>query len=255
MSNQSVLTAFRVLETVAATQPVGLSELARATGLSKTTVQRSLVTLAEAGWLARGRSGSRAAWSLTPRAYVVGSQGAMSTALRDAAMPILADLQRATGETIHLSLVTDREVVLVERLDSAHELRTYFPLGLTTPLHATASGKAALAALEDAALDAYLASDLEQTQPRTVVDRERIRADVERIRIEGFATVDQEWQQGVTAVAATARVDGAPFATVSISAPSSRVDGERIQRNGALVVDAAARLARVLASAQHVATR
>ena len=101
MTTASVVTAFSVLERVAEHQPVGLSELARAADLPKSTVQRCLLTLQEIGGVeSSGAAPTR--WSMSLRALsVCGSAGARES-LRDLALPIMSDLQLVTTETVHL---------------------------------------------------------------------------------------------------------------------------------------------------------
>ncbi|MEU1166916.1 helix-turn-helix domain-containing protein, partial [Streptomyces sp. NPDC005921] len=113
---RSVTTALQVLEAVAVNQPVGLSALARALGLPKTTVQRSLTTLADSGWIEQQASTGR--WQVGVRAFVVGSAVSARGGLRSIALPMMRELGVEVGETVHLMVPTGREVVLVERVDS-----------------------------------------------------------------------------------------------------------------------------------------
>ena len=130
MATNSVVSAFRVLETVADHQPIGLSELTRLVDLPKSTVQRFLLTCKEIGWLKPSVT-QPVRWSLTSRAFAVGSKAYDDQPIRGTAMPFLSELQLATTETIHLCVPDGREMVLLERLDSAHTLRAFMPLGNT----------------------------------------------------------------------------------------------------------------------------
>ncbi|MFF4356743.1 IclR family transcriptional regulator [Streptomyces sp. NPDC001604] len=238
---QSVLNALRVLEEVADRQPAGLSGLARGLGMPKSTVQRCLLTLEEAGW---ARVDSAGQWEVTSRAFSVGAKVANSAHLRDLAVPVLNELQAATGETVHLMIPDGYEMVLVERIDSAHQLRTVHPLGGRTALHCGANGKSYLATFSDDDLDQYLGRPLAAATPRTLTDPERLREELERIRDNGYATADEELAEGAVAIAAVIRHPGrTPVATLSISAPKARVGAELFEPYGHLVREAAQKIA------------
>jgi IclR family acetate operon transcriptional repressor len=240
-----VLNALRVLEEVSARQPAGLSDLARRLGLPKSTVQRCLLTLAKAGWIRADRVTGQ--WELTGRAFSVGAQAANTRNLREIALPVLNDLQSATGETIHLMVPDGAEMVLIERLDSAHQLRTFNALGSRAPLHTSANGKAYLADLPVAEVDAYLSEHLTAATEYTLTDPAALSADLQTIRERGYATADQELAEGIIAVGAAIRpIHGPPVASLSISAPKVRVTHDLIAPYGHRAREAADRIAKHL---------
>lgn len=238
MTMNSVKTALRVLEAVAAQQPAGLSDLARRLGLPKSTVQRCLATLDEAGWI---RPGGRelTRWVVTGRAFSVGSQVANTRNLREIALPALSALQEATLETIHLMVPDGDEMVLIERLDSAYELRTFKPLGSRAPLHATSNGKAVLAHLPEDEREAYLAARLKPVTANTLTDPDELRARLAEIRARGYAINVEEMHDGVTSVGAAILDGGRPAASLSISGPSSRITPDKHTDYGTRVTTAA----------------
>lgn len=243
---QSVKTALLVLETVAARQPVGLSELARALAVPKSTVQRCLSTLQEAGWLTPAGDAS-GRWLVTGKAFSVGSQFANRQDLRTIALPALSEVQAASLETVHLMVLDRDELVLVERLDSAHPLRTFNPIGSRVPLHATATGKAVLATLPADRLDAYLRTAITPMTSHTIVDGQVLRAQLAQIRRDGYAVNDQELEIGVAAVGSSVRTPGGDaVGALSISAPRVRLGPERYSEYGRLVSTAASRIGALL---------
>lgn len=240
----SVKTALRVLEAVAAHQPAGLSDLTRRLALPKSTVQRCLATLHEAGWIRPGGH-ELTRWVLTGRAFSVGSQVANTRNLREVALPALSDLQAATLETIHLMVPDDTEMVLIERLDSAHELRTFKPLGSRAPLHATSNGKAVLACLPADETGAYL-THLEPVTSQTVTDPDALRRQLAAIRERGYAINEGELHDGVTSIGAAIVADGRPVASLSISGPSSRLTPDKYTDYGTRVMAATHQIATAL---------
>ncbi|RSN29114.1 IclR family transcriptional regulator [Amycolatopsis sp. WAC 04169] len=248
MTTNSVLSAIKVLEAVGESQPVGLSELARTVGLPKSTVQRTLRTLEEVGWC---RTDDAARWQLTYRAFAVGNQARDAGGLRERALPILHELQLGTGETIHLAAADGRELVLLERLDTAHSLRAFLPLGYRIPLNASATGQAYLAACTDLEVDAYLKGGvLEERTRRTIVDPDALRARLAEIRARGWSLNQEGLSDGIVAVgAAILDADGHPIGAVSVSGPTVRMTDAVFDEHGRAVAEAAHRITRGLGAA------
>src|SRR5580693_6872120 len=157
---ESVKTALRVLEQVAKMGQKGVSELARALGEPKSTVQRNLLTLHEAGWIKPLDQHGRRGWMLSTKVVSLARTLEPVTGLRMHALPVLEKLREVTRETIHLTILDGDRVVLIERLDSPQALRTVRPLGGAGPLHASSNGKAMLAHLAAPRRHAYLAQPL-----------------------------------------------------------------------------------------------
>ncbi|WP_305094009.1 IclR family transcriptional regulator [Prescottella sp. R16] len=239
MSTTSVVSAFRVLEEVARMQPVGLSELARAVELPKSTVQRCLLTLHDIGWL-RPTNTQPTRWKLTYRAFSVGTQAADQDTFRDTALPFLSDLQLATTETIHLTVPDGDELILIERLDTPHQLRAFLPLGTRIPLHASATGLAFLAASSDEFVESYGATALLARTPNTITDPDVLHSTVEKIRRQGYSVNEQGLSTGITALgAAILGPRGEPIGSVSVSGPSSRMTPDKFEFFGRAVCEAA----------------
>ncbi|MFI1919776.1 IclR family transcriptional regulator [Nocardia sp. NPDC020380] len=243
----SVTTALRVFEEVAAAQPAGLSDLARRLDTPKSTVQRCLKTLESAGWV-RTAPDDSGRWVITGKAFSIGSAVASGADLRAVAMPILSELQAQTGETIHLALPDGDELVLIERLDSPHQLRAFLPLGTRLPLHAASNGKAYLASLPDSEIEDVLRRDLDRRTPRTITDPDALRAELAEIRGRGYAITEQELHDGITAIAVALRPGGSgrTAASFSISGPSVRITPDLYEDYGRQALEAKTRIERFL---------
>ncbi|MEV5501573.1 IclR family transcriptional regulator [Nonomuraea fuscirosea] len=227
---QNVINALRVLEEVAARQPIGVGELARELGLPKSTVQRSLRTLNEAGWI-RPAGGEVTRWQVTSKALQIARTTELG--LRDAAMPVMEELRQRTGETIHLMVPEGDAVVLIERLETDKPLRIVLPLGIRLPLHASANGKAVLAHLRRpaGALPGYTGT--------TITDRDALRAELDGVLARGYADNRGEWRSDIAAVAAAVLGPGGPVASLSVSTPASRMPEALRAEYGKLVTQAA----------------
>ncbi|MFD7312882.1 IclR family transcriptional regulator [Streptomyces sp. NPDC059883] len=237
---QNVLNALRALEEVAARQPVGVADLARAMELPKSSVQRALVTLHTAGWL-RPAGGTPTRWVVTTKALHVGRHATGELGLRDVAVPVMEELRRRTDETVHLAVPEGGKVVLIERLETAQPVRIILPLGQNLPLHASANGKAVLAASPAGVIDRQLAEGLSGFTATTITDPRRLLAELAEIRERGYAANGGEWRTDVSAVAAAVLGgSGQPVASISVNVPTSRLTSEDQAAYGLLVREAAA---------------
>lgn len=220
---RSVSVALAVLEAVSERQPVGVSELSRAMALPKSTAQRMLSTLGELGWI-RSTGDEPTRWSLTAKAMAIGSRHRGDDEIRQIALPAMHTLSAATGETVHLSVPQERRVVLLEKIEGVHPVRTNAVVGHGAPMHTTASGKALLAAMPEMQAAALLrAAPLEALTPHTDTDVEALLRELERVRRRGYAVTVGTRHPDIAAVGA-AIVDetGRPVATLSLSLPVQR---------------------------------
>lgn len=239
---QNVLNTLRVLEEVAARQPVGVGELSRELGMPKSSVQRALVTLHEAGWI-RPAAGEMTRWVMTTKALAVGGRAGGDLGLRDAAVPIMEDLRRRTEETIHLTIPEDDKMVLIERLETTKPLRISMALGHALPLHASANGKAVLAHSAPEIIRRLFAQELPRYTESTITDPDELRAEFAKIRDQGFAVNHGEWRSDVGSVAAAVLdADGKPIASLSVNIPLTRLTTEFEAEFGAAVREAADRI-------------
>ncbi len=245
MEMKSVTRSLRILEAVAQHQPVTVGELTKIFGLPKSTVQRTLVTLAEAGWLRASRKDTTR-WEIGARVLAVRPAALQGSSLFAAAREPMVRLRDQVNETIHLSVPDALDgMVVVDRVDCAHAVRTFHAIGDLSPLHATAVGRAILAHLPKQDVEELLAGGLERFSDTTPVDPAELRADLGRIRTEGYAVNDNQFRPGVCAIAAPVLdEDGTPLASVAISMPDSRYDAERTPEWGQLVTETTAEIAR-----------
>ncbi len=240
---QSVLRSFRVLETVADHQPIGVADVARIVELPTSTVQRILVTLRDAGWIA-STDEALTRWTMTPRALAVGRKAVPETGLLQAAALPVRQLCDATQETIHLSVPDGvSNVVIVDRTDPEQAVRTYVRVGFSSPIHATSSGRSILAAMSDEAVEEVISRGLSAVTDKTLTEPERFRQEIKECRDKGYAVNVGENRPNVTAFAA-AVLEGSsrPIAAVAISMPSHRFDHRLTGHWGDLVMEAASQI-------------
>jgi IclR family acetate operon transcriptional repressor len=242
-ATNSLARGLLVLEVISAEQPIGVGELARTTGLPKSSVQRALGTLADAGWI-ESTDDRLTRWSLSQKVRSIGHRAGDDPSLHHAALPHLHWLRDQTQETIHFGMsVRDRSMLVIDRVDSNRPVRTFMEIGTTIPLHACASGKAVLASWDERRLDRYIEAGLDEITPTTITAAEDLRRDLKEAREKGYAVNFAENREGVFAVGAAGSVqrDGAG-AAISISMPDSRFDASRVTEWGELARETAARI-------------
>jgi len=243
---RTVLGTFRVLEEVAFTQPAGVGELSRRLGMPKTTVQRALQTLWTAGWICPSGA-EQTSWVLTTRALHIGQRAIPDLGVRDAALPIMRELRKETGETAHLMVLEGDRAVLIEKVETEHAIRAVITLGSAVPLHGSSNGKAMLAYRPVEEVRSIVGGHLDRYTDRTIVDWDEFLTELGRVRERGYATNVGEWRTDISAVASPIfDHEGRTQASLSISAPASRMSAELRRSYGTLITEAARRVSATL---------
>ena len=153
-----------------------LSEVARQAGLSRAAVRRSLITLQTLGYV----GSEERQFYLTPRVLTLGYAYLSSLSVADVAQSHLTDLANEVHESCSASVLDGFDIVYVARAATKRIMTISLSVGTRLPAHATSMGRVLLAALQDDRLDAYLdAATLAPLTERTIVDRVRLRAEVE----------------------------------------------------------------------------
>ena len=235
---QSVARAVRVLELIAQEGELRVTDLGRGLGVHKTTASRLAATLAAGGLIERDpvTDRYRLGFGLI---RLVGAAMASIDLVRTA-HPVLEELAERTHETVNIGVLSGDGVVYVDQVSSAHLVGTTNWVGRRTPLHSSSSGKVFLAHMPEPERQRFLAQPLEALTGRTVTDPERLRRELKEIRVRGYATILDELEQGLSAVAAPVRQSsGEVVAALSVSGPSFRVRSIDLPRLGRLTIDAA----------------
>jgi IclR family acetate operon transcriptional repressor len=235
---QSVARAVRALELIAQEGELGVTDLGRGLGVHKATASRLAATLAAGGLIERDpvTDRYRLGFGLI---RLVGAAMAGIDLVRTA-HPVLEELADRTHETVNIGVLSGDGVVYVDQVSSGHLVATTNWVGRRTPLHSSSSGKVFLAHMPEPARQQILARPLEALTPRTVTDPERLQRQLKEIRVRGYATIQGELEEGLTAVAAPVRQsNGEVVAALSVSGPSFRVRSIDLPRLGRLTIDAA----------------
>ncbi|MBL6276444.1 IclR family transcriptional regulator [Micromonospora fiedleri] len=205
-----------------------LSEVARATGLTRAAARRFLLTLVELGYVhTDGRL-----FALRPRILDLGYAYLSSLSLPEVAQPHMEALVAQVHESCSVSVLDGDEVVYVARVPTKRIMTVGISVGTRFPAYATSMGRVLLAAQPADWLDDYLATaQLRQLTRRTITDPAKLRTTLNRIAGQGYAIVDQELEEGLRSLAAPIHGDdGAVIAAVNVSAHASRGTFDAIRR-------------------------
>jgi DNA-binding IclR family transcriptional regulator len=212
----------RVLE---AEEPMAVTDLATAAGLPKSTASRLLSALERRGLVAQ--EGERGRLRPGPAILRVAERGMLERNLVEMARPALAALAEASGETVNLAVPGTSGVEHLLQEDGRHFLGAGQWVGRTVDFHCSANGKVFLAC--GRALAPAGASALTRYAPATITEPAVLRAELERIRRNGFASAVDELETGLAAIAAPVRgASGEVVAALSITGPTVRMTPSRI---------------------------
>lgn len=212
----SILSAFTEHRPV-----LGIADLARAAGLTKSTAHRYVATLARLGYVIQDPDTRK--YSLGPRVIDLGFAALNSLEItRIAAQPLQA-LSDETGYPASMAVLDGADVVYVDRRRSRRA--TGFPMDITLhvgsrlPAYCTSMGKVLLAGREPDQLAVLLdRSDFTRRGPKTITSREQLLAVLDRVRIDGIAVNDEELAPGLRSAAAPVRDrSGAVVAAVNLA--------------------------------------
>ena len=224
-----------------ADSPRGLTELAADAGLPKSTASRLLGALERNGLVEQ--QGERGRFRAGPVLLRFASRDpGMRNLLEQAGRPMEA-LADATGETINLGTPGQNGVEHLAQVEGKHFLGTTQWVGRTVPYHCSANGKILLA------FEAARAPDgpLEPITSRTIVDPQRLTAELEAVRRDGFAKAIDELELGLSAVAAPVLdSSGRAVAALSLSGPTLRLTPKRVAELRPIVTKQARALSKLL---------
>ena len=248
---QSVVRSLQILEAVAQHQPIRVGELVPIVKLPKSTVQRSLGTLAEAGWI-EPIDGDLTRWAMSPRALSILQRTSLADVnLRDSAHIPMQELCTATGETVHLIVSNGAaHCVVLDRAESPRSIRTVIPLGSILLAASSACGLAMLAAGPDSlimdAVDVARHSIGESMDIPTAEQLDAVPEIIAATRANGYSR-KLGWDGDVVAIGAVIRDHGGRVVGgLSISILISRFDRRPESEWAAEVVMCASRISATL---------
>jgi IclR family pca regulon transcriptional regulator len=197
-----------------------VADVARATGLTRATARRLLLTLVDLDY---ARTDGKY-FELTPRVLDIGYSYLASLNLDEIVQPYLETLSERLGESTSVSVLDDTDIVYIARVPTKRIMTVAIGLGSRFPAYQTSMGRVLLAELPDERIaDVFARSRRDMTTERTVSDVDTLLDRIAVVRRQGWSLVDQELELGVRSIAAPIRnAAGSAVAAVNVSTQVAR---------------------------------
>jgi DNA-binding IclR family transcriptional regulator len=222
--------ALAILETLSAEGPdLALGDISERLGLHKSTAHRLMMVLERHKLIERNSTNGR--FRLGLKLFELGTKAVSKLDLRERARPFLERLVLETSETVHLCVLDDSEVVYLDKVEPTRSVRMATSVGRRNPAHCTAVGKAMMAYLSDAQVEAIVRKQgLKAMTANTITSFVELKKELSAIRERGYAIDNEEIEEGVRCVGCVVRnFSGEPLAAISISAPAFRLTKEKVK--------------------------
>ena len=232
------------------TPELTMTQIADQIGISKSTVHRLLGTLEKRRFVQR--DSATGAYALGIRPLQMAYLTLEHNDLRQLTTPFVRRLCDLYKENVDISVLDDADVVFVNHLEGPQRVKVAATTGQRLPAFATASGRAILAYLPTDEVQRVLARGLPRYTQYTPLTAEQVLDDLRLIREQGFAFSEQEYEEGIDAVAAPI-LDGSnrPFAAVAIVGPAYRLTRDRMLEIGPTIAATGKEIAQELAIAGY----
>jgi DNA-binding IclR family transcriptional regulator len=243
---QSVSRALDLLEAFLGHGPeLGLTRIATVLNMNKATAHRLLATLETRGYVQHSPVNHR--YSLGIRLFELGAHFQNQLDIRRAALPELTSMVEETGQAGFLCVRDCDHALCLERIEGRHFVRIFaLRLGERQPLHCGAAPRALLSGLSDSEITAYAArTGLPKYTEQTIVTADRLLADADQTRLQGYAVSNEDVSLGIAAVGAPVRdYTKRVVASISLSGIAATYTPERIVSLAGAVAAAAHRISR-----------
>lgn len=242
-----LLKGLKVLEVLRQEQDtLGFGGIQRKLALPRTTLYRILKTLREnnfISYLAEERK-----YKLGTAILVLANRVLSGISLRETAGPCLKRLCEETKETAELVVPDGKAILYIDRSESPESIRLVAQIGSRyETLHASASGKIALAFARDVCEDFFREGKFEKVTAKTITDKDTLKKEIEKIRKDGWAYDDGEARIDVRRIAAPILdYSGALAGIIGIAGPAFRIRREKLKRFALLVKKQAEEVSRKL---------
>jgi IclR family transcriptional regulator, pca regulon regulatory protein len=231
--SQSLERGLAILASFRSERPLlGVSELGRGVGLSRSTTHRYVATLVALGYLQQDPVSRK--YRLGSRVLDLGFSAINSMELREVAGPHLRELSDATGYTANMAILDELDIVYVDRCRSAQprqrEIDLNLHVGARLPAYCTSLGKVLLAQLPEGERAARVERiDFQRRGPNTITSRAALTAELVRVRRQGYAVNNEELAYGLRSIAAPVlQHDSSAAGAINLAVHSSMVSSETL---------------------------
>jgi len=225
---KSIVKAAKAINVLAAAgQPMSLAAMSKELQISKSTLHGIISTLVDVKFIAQDQQSGR--YRLGTRLFELGSAISNQWDVRKIGYPIIQQIVAGIGETVHMAVLDDYEVLYINKLESTSSIRIVTDVGAKLPAYCTGLGKALLSGMSRLELQCYVsAKGLAKKTENTITTFDGLWKEMQLIRLRGYAIDEQEFVEGLRCCAAPIRNHaGAIVSAISISGPISRIQGEK----------------------------
>lgn len=154
--------------------------------------------------------------------------------------PVLNKLGENIGETAHISVFDNLDVIYLQKVECNHPVRFLTNVGKRNPPYATSSGKVLLAFSNEEVIERAIEKGLQKFTKNTIIDPQKLRAHLNLVKANGFANSTEEILEGVTSIAAPIyNCKGNVIAAISVVGPKQRIQSHKVQGYAKKVMNAA----------------
>ncbi len=229
-SVQSVTNAIKVLETLGdAEHEQSIPELCAKLSLTKSNANKIVATLERFGYVDANRYTGN--FRLGVKTFQISQAYISKLSLPEIALPVQRALRDAVNESVYISVLRKENVVYLSVVETDSPVRVMPRIGNVGPAYATSTGKVQLAFLEDRDIESLYKAPFHQYTPNTIRSTDALMAELDKIKQQGYALDDEEYEMGVRCVAAPIKnFMGNVIAGINISAPVERMSDTRIKK-------------------------
>ena len=228
---QTISRAVSILKVLADHPGASFGQIAKVTGLPRSTVQR-LIHVLNAEGLVTKAFGEPGAW-LGMELARLGARVRLDA--RALLRPFMQQLHRQIGDNIDLTTLETNRVFVIEQIASNETIRVISYVGLQHPAHCTANGRAHLSVLSPDAARALIGPDPKRFTAKTPTDPEAILALVAGMQTRGLFSDDEDYDEGASAIAVLLPWIGDKDFAISVAMPTSRMTRQRDEVSAALL--------------------
>jgi len=239
--------AFAILEALSQDGPdLTLAQISESLGLHKSTAHRLIMVLERNKLVEKNSQTGK--YRLGLKLFELGTRAVSQLDLRERARPFLERVVLETGETVHLCIYDDGEVVYLDKVEPGRSVRLASSVGRRNPAYCTAVGKAIMAYLPENQVEiAVQKHGLRPLTRKTIGTMAELKAELIKVHETGYAVDNEENEEGVCCVGSVVRdFSGDPIAAISVSGPTFRVGAEKISVLAKSIISAADALSKEL---------
>lgn len=228
--NNSIAKAFHLLDYFDNSRPEwGVRELAKETGANKSTTYRMLATLESLGVLRKDEASDK--YSLGLKLFELGNRVSIQRAFVSQTHPVLENVAAEITETVHLGILKNNQVFMVDKIESPKGLKLSSVVGTFSPAYCSGLGKVLLAYMHPSDLKSTLdLINLKSNTQFTITKKAILKKELEKIIENGYAIDRQELELGLICVAVPVfNQSNQVVAALSAAGPAIRFEEEKVE--------------------------